>query len=43
MGMGLNICRGIIESHGGRLWLDANPSGGAVFHFSIPVAPETPQ
>jgi two-component system sensor kinase FixL len=43
MGMGLNICRGIIESHGGRLWLDANPLGGAVFHFSIPVAPETPQ
>jgi len=42
MGMGLNICRGIIESHGGRLWLDADPSGGAVFHFNIPVAPETP-
>lgn len=42
MGMGLNICRGIIESHGGRLWLDANPSGGAVFHFNIPVATETP-
>lgn len=41
MGMGLNICRGIIESHGGRLWFDENTAGGAVFHFSIPVAPGT--
>lgn len=41
MGMGLNICRGIVESHGGKLWLDANPSGGAVFHFDVPVAPDT--
>jgi two-component system, LuxR family, sensor kinase FixL len=38
MGMGLNICRGIIESHGGRLWLEPNPGGGAVFRFNVPVA-----
>jgi two-component system sensor kinase FixL len=38
MGMGLNICRGIIESHGGRLWIEDNPEGGAVFLFNVPVA-----
>ncbi len=38
MGMGLNICRGIIESHGGRLWLEPNPGGGAIFRFNVPVA-----
>jgi two-component system sensor kinase FixL len=40
MGMGLSICRGIIEAHGGRLWLEANPGGGAVFRFNVPVSPE---
>jgi signal transduction histidine kinase len=37
MGMGLSICRSIIESHGGRLWASAGPSRGAVFHFTLPV------
>ena len=40
MGMGLNICRGIIEAHGGRLWLEDNPDGGATFVFEVPVAME---
>ncbi len=38
MGMGLNICRSIIELHQGRLWVEVNPQGGSVFRFTLPVA-----
>ncbi len=37
MGMGLNICRSIMELHRGRVWAEPNPGGGTVFSFSLPV------
>jgi PAS domain S-box-containing protein len=37
LGMGLSICRSIIEAHGGRLWAGANVPHGAVFQFTLPV------
>jgi PAS domain S-box-containing protein len=37
IGMGLPICRSIIEAHGGRLWAAKNEPRGAVFHFALPV------
>jgi signal transduction histidine kinase len=37
MGMGLSICRSIIEAHGGRLWATACEPQGALFQFTIPA------
>ena len=38
IGMGLSICRSIIDAHGGRLWAEANEPRGAVFQFTLPSA-----
>jgi two-component system sensor kinase FixL len=38
MGVGLSICRTIVEAHSGRIWFEGPPEGGTVFHFTLPLA-----
>jgi two-component system sensor kinase FixL len=40
MGVGLSICRTIVEAHGGQIWTEPNPGGGSVFHFTVRLAQE---
>jgi PAS domain S-box-containing protein len=43
LGLGLSICRSIIEAHGGRLWASANMPRGSVFQFTVPTRSDTTQ
>jgi two-component system sensor histidine kinase KdpD len=38
VGLGLTICRGVVLAHGGRIWVDARPGGGASFRFTLPLS-----
>jgi two-component system sensor kinase FixL len=38
MGIGLSVCRAIVEAHSGRLWVEKNRGGGSVFRFTLPAA-----
>ncbi len=40
MGVGLSISRTIVEAHGGRIWTEPNSGGGAIFRFSVRLAPD---
>jgi len=42
-GIGLALCRKIIEFHGGQIWLDAGGGEGTRIHFTLPAAPDAPQ
>ena len=41
LGMGLSICRSIVEAHDGRLWVTANQPRGAIFSFTVPAQPDS--
>ncbi len=41
-GLGLAICRGFVEAHGGRIWAENRQVGGAVFRFTLPLAGTPP-
>jgi two-component system sensor histidine kinase KdpD len=42
-GLGLAICQSIIKAHGGRIWAENRPKGGAIFRFTLPLEGEPPE
>ena len=42
VGLGLTICRGMVEAHGGRIWAESRAGGGALFRFTLPLDGQPP-
>jgi two-component system sensor histidine kinase KdpD len=43
VGLGLAICRGIVNAHGGRMWAERRAGGGAAFRFTVPIVGTPPE
>jgi two-component system sensor histidine kinase KdpD len=43
VGLGLAICKGMVEAHSGRIWAENRAEGGAVFRFTLPIVGTVPQ
>jgi signal transduction histidine kinase len=43
LGLGLAVCRSIIQSHGGRLWVESTREGGTEFQFTLPIEGGSPE
>jgi len=40
-GLGLAVCRGLVEAHGGRIWAENRAEGGAIFYFTLPLVQQS--